>query len=309
MPPPNKVRDFGYPASSMQLIIRRELGKQNGGIYDYLTFLSNATPCLLHFAVFLPSGGAVGSEAKGLFLYKGGRKCYNSCIDKYPRDTGENMDWRSHHAGTAHYGRMELLPGCSRPVLHAGKDCCRPASRHAGRAALKAGRPTQPLGFFPGCAGTYEKTLDIPQEWEGEKVFVEFDGVYGNTTVSQRQPSGLPPLRLHALVVDLTRRVRFGEPNRLEVAVDNTQTPNCRWYSGAGLYREVKLLHGPLCRIQHRGIFIKTESIDGDTATISAEVRVVNDGALPFHGHVDLTLTAPGRGGGPGPHFSLGGTG
>lgn len=160
-----------------------------------------------------------------------------------------------------------------------------PQSREANAAS----------GFFPGCAGTYEKTLDIPQEWEGEKVFVEFDGVYGNTTVSLNGSRlGFHPYGYTPFVVDLTRRVRFGEPNRLEVAVDNTQAPNCRWYSGAGLYREVKLLHGPLCRIQHRGIFIKTESVDGDTATISVEVRVVNDGALPFHGHVDLTLTAPG---------------
>lgn len=98
-------------------------------------------------------------------------------------------------------------------------------------------------------------------------------GVYGNTTVSLNGSRlGFHPYGYTPFVVDLTRRVRFGEPNRLEVAVDNTQTPNCRWYSGAGLYREVKLLHGPLCRIQHRGIFIKTESIDGDTATISVEV-------------------------------------
>lgn len=173
------------------------------------------------------------------------------------------MDWRSHHAGTAHYGRMELLPGCSRPVLHAGKDCCRPASRHAGRAASKQGGQRS-LWVFPGCAGTYEKTLDIPQEWEGEKVFVEFDGVYGNTTVSLNGSRlGFHPYGYTPFVVDLTRRVRFGEPNRLEVAVDNTQTPNCRWYSGAGLYREVKLLHGPLCRIQHRGIFIKQRASTG----------------------------------------------
>ena len=139
-----------------------------------------------------------------------------------------------------------------------------PQSREANAAS----------GFFPGCAGTYEKTLDIPQEWEGEKVFVEFDGVYGNTTVSLNGSRlGFHPYGYTPFVVDLTRRVRFGEPNRLEVAVDNTQAPNCRWYSGAGLYREVKLLHGPLCRIQHRGIFIKTESIDRDTVHLSRESR------------------------------------
>ncbi|MGI6255656.1 MAG: glycoside hydrolase family 2 protein [Acutalibacter sp.] len=153
---------------------------------------------------------------------------------------------------------------------------------------------TPASGFFPGCAGTYEKFLEIPQEWEGEKVFAAFDGVYMQATISlngsrlESHPYGYTPF-----VVDLTRRVRFGERNRLVVAVDNTQTPNCRWYSGAGIYRDVKLLHGPLCRIQHKGIYLVTESLDKDTATIAAQIRVVNDGALPFHGHVDLTLTAP----------------
>ena len=77
------------------------------------------------------------------------------------------------------------------------------------------------------------------------------------------------------------------------MAVDNSQIPNCRWYSGAGIYREVKLLHGPLCRIQHQGMYLVTESVDGDTATVAVQVRVVNEGALPFHGYVDVTLTSP----------------
>ena len=164
---------------------------------------------------------------------------------------------------------------------------------------MQVGLPQTPdstpgAGFFPGCAGTYEKFLDIPQEWQGEKVFAAFDGVYMQATVSLNgsrldfHPYGYTPF-----VVDLTRRVRFGERNRLEVVVDNLETPNCRWYSGAGIYRDVKLLHGPLCRIQYQGIYLITESLDGDTATVSAQVQVVNDSALPFHGHVDLTLTAP----------------
>lgn len=148
-------------------------------------------------------------------------------------------------------------------------------------------------GFFPSCAGTYEKYLEIPKEWEGEKVYVQFDGVYMHATVSLNgsrlyfHPYGYTPF-----LVDITRRVRFGEKNRLEVVADNTEIPNCRWYSGAGIYRNVKLLHGPLVRIQHRGIYLKTEDITAESAVISAEVKVVNDTAAPFHGHVALTLTA-----------------
>lgn len=148
-------------------------------------------------------------------------------------------------------------------------------------------------GFYPGCAGTYEKYLDIPAEWAGEKVYVQFDGVYMHATVSLNgsqlafHPYGYTPF-----LVDVTRRVRFGERNRLEVVADSTEVPNCRWYSGAGIYRDVKLLHGPLVRIQHRGIYLKTESITDEGAVVSGEVRVVNDMHVPFHGHVRLALTA-----------------
>lgn len=149
-------------------------------------------------------------------------------------------------------------------------------------------------GFYPGCAGTYEKYLDIPREWEGEKVYVQFDGVYMHATVSLGgsqlafHPYGYTPF-----LVDITRRVRFGERNRLEVVADSTEVPNCRWYTGAGIYRAVKLIHGPLVRIGYRGIFLKTESITPEGAVVSGEVRVVNDRHLPFHGHVSLVLTAP----------------
>lgn len=147
-------------------------------------------------------------------------------------------------------------------------------------------------GFYPGCAGTYEKELDIPGEWEGEKVYVEFDGVYMHATVSLNgSQMALHPYGYTPFLVDVTRRVRFGERNRLEVVADSTEAPNCRWYSGAGIYRSVKLLHGPLARIKHWGIFLWTESITQEGAVVSGEVRVVNDRHLPFHGHVSLALS------------------
>ncbi len=153
-------------------------------------------------------------------------------------------------------------------------------------------------GHFPGCAGTYEKMVDIPAEWQGQRVYVSFDGVYGRTTVSVNgsrlyfHPYGYTPF-----LVDITRYVEFGAANRLEVAVDNTEVTNSRWYSGAGIFREVSLIHAPLVHIRHNGIELRTESIDweADLATVSATVYVTNGSGLPFHGYVDLSLMGPDR--------------
>ena len=173
---------------------------------------------------------------------------------------------------------------------------------------LKRRRPPLRPGISPGCVGTYERLLDIPREWEGERVFLAFDGVYMHATVSLNgsridfHPYGYSPF-----CVEITRRVLFGRPNRLEVVADSSEAPNCRWYAGAGIYRDVKLLHGPLVRIQHRGIFLQTESIDGDTATVAAQVQVVNDTALPLPRPCGFDPCRPGRGGDPRQDLPVGG--
>ena len=153
---------------------------------------------------------------------------------------------------------------------------------------------TAASGFYPGCAGVYEKLLDIPAQWAGQRVLAVFDGVYMQAAVSLNGSQlALHPYGYSPFVVDLTRRVRFGERNRLEVVADATAAPNCRWYPGAGIYREVKLVHGPLVRIAYQGLSLTTESIDGDTATLTAAVQVENDTITPFQGHVEVTLTGP----------------
>ncbi len=134
-------------------------------------------------------------------------------------------------------------------------------------------------GFYPGAAGTYERTLHIPAEWEGEAVLVRFDGVYRNAAVSLNgSRAAFHPYGYSAFSVDLTPLVRYGCDNRLEVTVDTTAQPSCRWYSGAGIFRGVELLHGPAQRIAPWGLSLRTEALVGEDALVLAEVTVQNDG-------------------------------
>lgn len=166
---------------------------------------------------------------------------------------------------------------------------------------------TAASGFYPGCAGVYEKLLDIPAEWEGQRVLAVFDGVYMQAAVSLNGSQlALHPYGYSPFVVDLTRRVRFGEQNRLEVVADATAAPNCRWYPGAGIYREVKLVHGPLVRIAYQGLSLTTESIDGDTATLTAAVRVENDTITPLPGPCGGDPHRPWRRRDQRPHLGVG---
>ncbi len=57
----------------------------------------------------------------------------------------------------------------------------------------------------------------------------------------------------------------------MEVIVDNSKTPNSRWYSGSGIYRPVWLLLGEEKHIAWQGVKITTESIDPAVVRVQTE--------------------------------------
>ncbi|MCM1345292.1 MAG: DUF4982 domain-containing protein [Muribaculaceae bacterium] len=97
-------------------------------------------------------------------------------------------------------------------------------------------------GYFPGGKYTYEKAFEIKSEDIGKKIVLHFEGVYQNCMVSVNgRQAGAHKYGYTAFDVDISDTVRAGE-NSLRVDVDNSLEPNCRWYSGSGIYRPVSLL-------------------------------------------------------------------
>lgn len=96
-------------------------------------------------------------------------------------------------------------------------------------------------GFYPGGSYHYEKTLDVPASWLTKHVSVHFDGVYRNATISiNGKAAGRHAYGYTPFTVSLDGLLHEGR-NTLRVDVDNSQAPNSRWYSGAGIYRPVCL--------------------------------------------------------------------
>lgn len=132
-------------------------------------------------------------------------------------------------------------------------------------------------GYYGGGVGTYTKKLDIPEDFAGKRVLVEFDGSYMNTTVVlnghtvARHHYGYTPF--HA---DLTSYLKPGNQNRLSVTVNNQAQPNARWYTGSGLYRHVDLLCAPQVHIKPWGIYAYTSHIVNGTAFVIVETTVEN---------------------------------
>lgn len=97
-------------------------------------------------------------------------------------------------------------------------------------------------GYFPGGKYQYEKQFVLTDVDIKKNISIHFEGVYQNCTISLNgRDVGRHRYGYSAFDVDLTEAALAGE-NRLIVSVDNSLEPNCRWYSGSGIFRPVQLL-------------------------------------------------------------------
>ena len=135
------------------------------------------------------------------------------------------------------------------------------------------------MGYFSGGLSNYTKFVLFPKEWENECVGLLFDGAMMNATVDiNGSKAALCHNGYAPFYCDLTDYVTFGEENRITVNVNTSMQPNSRWYTGSGLYRGVKLLHGPRVHIIPDGIYAYTKEISDHYAFLETLVEVKNAG-------------------------------
>ena len=136
------------------------------------------------------------------------------------------------------------------------------------------------MGYFTGGISNYTRSLEIPREWEKECVGLQFDGVMMNATVEVNGcKAGAQHYGYAPFCVDLTDLVTFGAENRITIHVNTSMQPNSRWYTGSGLYRGARLLHGPRVHIEPDGIFARTREVAGEYAFLETETEIRNDTA------------------------------
>ena len=114
-------------------------------------------------------------------------------------------------------------------------------------------------GWFAARDYEYERTFYVPAEWEEQEVSIEFEGIYHRAQVFingisvDAHPNGYFGFRQ---VLD--RYLDYGADNRIRVIANNSDQPNSRWYTGAGIYRPVSLILMPRKHIQPESICITT---------------------------------------------------
>ncbi len=142
------------------------------------------------------------------------------------------------------------------------------------------GQKEPAAGYLPAGIGWYRKSFAPPVSYENKKILVEFDGVYENSDVwinghwLGKRPYGYIPFSY-----ELTRHLSFGRENILAVRVDNSRQPNCRWYSGSGIYRHTWLLATNKLHIGYWGAFVTIPRVSGNSAAVEVKTRIENEGA------------------------------
>ena len=130
-------------------------------------------------------------------------------------------------------------------------------------------------GFFQGGVGKYQKSFKAKK---GKKYFVICDGAFGVTDLYiNANAIYINKYGYNSFFVDLTDYLRYDKENELLFRVNNNALPNTRWYSGAGLYRDVFLCECDSIYIHPYGTFVKTENVFDKTAYMCAEASVYSE--------------------------------
>ncbi len=141
----------------------------------------------------------------------------------------------------------------------------------------------------------YAREFDLPADWAGRSVRVEFEAVYHTARVWVNGVEGGAHAGrgYTAFDIDITRLVRFGDRNAIAVRVDNSFSPDmlprgnsCDWAMDGGVTRLVRLLADPPVAIAGAWIdalpspgHLPGAPVADATLEITAEIRNSSPGA------------------------------
>ena len=134
-------------------------------------------------------------------------------------------------------------------------------------------------GWYEGRDYRYTKKFFVPVEYREQEILIEFEGVYRNADVYLNgRKAANRPYGFTNFYVDCEGFLEYGSENEIVVIARNADQPNCRWYSGAGIYRDVTMHIGSKAgHIRINGLRVRTLSIE--PAKIEVEIVTVGSGS------------------------------
>jgi len=126
--------------------------------------------------------------------------------------------------------------------------------------------------------GWYRRLIRVPADGAGKRVRIEFDGAMSRSQIyCNGRLVGAWPYGYSSFSVDLTDAIEPGEENLIAVRLEN-KTDSSRWYPGAGLYRNVRLVLLDPVHVAHWGTYVTTPEVSRESATVNLKTTVENHG-------------------------------
>ena len=131
-------------------------------------------------------------------------------------------------------------------------------------------------GWMPSGVAWYRKELSLPDDLGDRRVWIEFDGVMANSEVwLNGKHLGVRPSGYVSFRYDLTDGI--GSENVIVVKADTSAQPASRWYTGAGIYRHVRLVITDPVHVSPWGVFVSSSEVGPKEAQLKISTSVSND--------------------------------
>lgn len=133
------------------------------------------------------------------------------------------------------------------------------------------------VGHTEGGTAWYRKTFKLLPEDANKQILLYFEGVSRETKVMVNGEQTFENKNAYtSFYMDVTRHCTFdGKENILAVRVSNEGQTE-RWYSGSGIYRNVRMQILPKVSIEPWGIFVTNSQINDSLAKVHFDIEVNN---------------------------------
>ncbi len=150
-------------------------------------------------------------------------------------------------------------------------------------------------GYLVGGVGWYRKSFATPGSSADVLTQIVFDGVYNNADVwINGHKLGFHPYGYSPFKYDLTPYLNSdGRDNVVAVRVDRSRYCDSRWYTGSGIYRNVKLVTVKKVHVPVWGTFVTTPEVSEEKAKAAIELKLRNEFAHAVEGSVTTTFYCP----------------
>ena len=133
--------------------------------------------------------------------------------------------------------------------------------------------------LYRNSVGFYKKTFELEDEPAGRYIALNFEGVYMNSAVwVNGKKAGEWKYGYSQFEFDITSLVHAGMNEILVIVV--YQNCNTRWYSGAGIFRDVNLINSPEVHIPTGGVYFSAKPVDETKLDGEWNVKISTEVAL-----------------------------